>query len=62
MDKFSVTLKASEAGSIGVKYYLTRRYEIDAIDKKEAEDTARNLAYAENLEHTLITKTICTKE
>jgi hypothetical protein len=56
MNKYQVTLLASKAGSIGIKYCEKRQYVIDAIDAKEAQDAARIKAYAEGLEHTMITK------
>jgi hypothetical protein len=54
MDTYKIKLLASKAGSIGTKYNIVRHYTIEAIDQKEAEDRARELAYAEGLEHTLI--------
>lgn len=56
--KYRIVLKASKAGSIGSKYCERRVYEVDAATLDDAQDIARKRAYAENLEHTLITSTV----
>jgi hypothetical protein len=53
---WKVTLLASKAGSIGTKYCERRQYEIEAPTQEIAQDRARMKAYAEGLEHTLITR------
>ena len=55
MQTFTVKLQASKAGSIGTKYCEHRVYTVEAIDAYEAQCVARERAYAEGLEHTLIT-------
>jgi hypothetical protein len=52
---WKITILASKAGSIGTKYNIRRKYEIEAPTQELAQDQARMKAYAEGLEHTLIT-------
>ena len=54
--KWRVVVLASKEGSIGLKYCERRVYEVDAMTQEIAQDKARNLAYAEGLEHTHIPK------
>lgn len=58
MTTYSITLRASKAGSIGTKYCETRHYQITADTREDAENQARMKAYDEGLEHTLITKAV----
>ena len=55
MATYRVRLRASKEGSIGTKYNELRLYAVTAKSEDEASDKARQLAYAEKLEHTLIT-------
>ena len=52
---FRIRLRASVTGSIGTKYGELRLYSIVAKSEDDACDQARELAYREGLEHTLIT-------
>ena len=54
-NRYRIRLRASVQGSIGTKYGELRLYLIVAKNEDDACDHARELAYREGLEHTLIT-------
>ena len=53
---YLVWLQASKSGSIGQKYNIHRDYRIEAHSPEQAQEQARQRAYNEGLEHTLIIK------
>ncbi len=56
MSKFKIRLVAQKAGSIGKPFTELRWYEIEAESRDAAREEATLRAYADGLEHTLITR------
>lgn len=50
-----ITIRASKEGSIGTKYCEIRTYNVMDSSRDEMCDQARRMAYAEKLEHVLVT-------
>lgn len=51
----TIRIRASKAGSIGAKYNEVRTYNVTDSTEEEMCEQARRMAYADGLEHVLIT-------
>lgn len=55
MEKHTVRIAASKAGSIGLKYCERRTYEVSGRTFADIINAAIDCAYADGLEHVLVT-------